>query len=444
MSMLNKLREQRDAAVAEAEALLAGEPTAEALDTVSARHEDIKNLDERIAVAEAVEARAAQIAESREASGVKPYSAAVVTREAMTYEKHGDHSFVRDMIGATLRNDRGAWERLHRHQQEATVELRNTPNRTDGQGGEFVPPLWLLNDYAEFARAARVAADLVTTQALPAGTDSINIPRITLGTATGFQSADNAATTTRNMTTATVTAPVRTITGYEDVAIQLVDQSPLAGGLDRLIFGDLSADHAFQLNAAVLGNGDGTSGGLRGLVNIGANSTDGLPVTWTETTPSAANGYKAVTQAISKIATTRFRPADAVVMSPKTWYWFVGQVDSAGRPFVVPTAAGPFNAGGVVTEGGASAGLVGTMAGIPVYLDASMPTVNTDQLPIVVARFSDSHLFESGLRTRVLPDIGSANLTVRFQVYSYVALAHRFGKSISAITGTGAVGPTGY
>jgi hypothetical protein len=45
---------------------------------------------------------------------------------------------------------------------------------------------------------------------------------------------------------------------------------------------------------------------------------------------------------------------------------------------------------------------------------------------------------------RVLPDVLSANLTVRFQVYGYAALIHRFAKSVSGISGTGAVTPSGY
>ena len=119
-------------------------------------------------------------------------------------------------------------------------------------------------------------------------------------------------------------------------------------------------------------------------------------------------------------------------------------MDSSGRPLVVPSTSQAFNAAANSNAAGASAGLVGTIAGLPVYIDASTTAVNTNQLPIIVARFSDSHLFESGLRTRVFDSPGSATLTVRFQVYSYVALAHRFGKSISAITGTGTVAPSGY
>ena len=447
MSLVSKLKEQRDGLAATAEAVLAAEDvTAEALDSVSATHEEIAALDERIATAEKVEARTAAIAESRKEAKVATFGGAVVTREAMTYDRDGKNSFVRDMIGAQLRNDRTSWERLYRHQQEVAVETRDI-SRTDGAGGDFVPPIYLINEYAEFARAARVTADLVTNMALPAGTDSINIPQITTGTLAAFQSADNTATTTRDMVSSTVTAPVRTISGYENVSIQLVEQSPLAGGLDRLVFGDLMADYALQLNTAVVGTGDGTSGTLKGLVTLGTDTTNGIPTTWTETTPTAVNGAIAIAKAISKVVTNRYKAAEAIVMHPSMWYWLASQVDGSNRPLVVPVtgASQAFNAAGTVTNPGAPAGLVGTIQGVPVFIDATVTkTYATNQSPILVGKFSDSYLFESGVKTRVLPDVLSANLTVRFQVYGYAALAHRFNKSVSAISGTGSVAPSGY
>jgi HK97 family phage major capsid protein len=447
MSLVSKLKEQRDAVAAEAEAVLAADDvTAEALDAVSEKHEEIAALDERIATAEKVEARTSAIAESRKEAGIKTFGSAVVTREAMTYDRDGKNSFVRDMIGAQLRNDRDSWDRLARHQHEVAVETRDI-SRTDGAGGDFVPPIYLINEYAEFARAARVTADLVTNMALPAGTDSINIPQITTGTLAAFQSADNTATTTRDMVSSTVTAAVRTISGYENVSIQLVEQSPLAGGLDRLVFGDLMADYALQLNTAVVGAGDGTSGTLKGLITLGADTTNGIPVTWTESTPSAPNGLIAIAKAISKVTTNRYKAAEAIVMHPSMWYWFASQVDGSSRPLVVPVtgASQAFNAAGTVTNPGAPAGLVGTIQGVPVFIDATLPkTYATNQSPILVGKFSDSYLFESGVKTRVLPDVLSSNLTVRFQVYGYAALAHRFNKSVSAISGTGTVAPSGY
>jgi HK97 family phage major capsid protein len=442
--MLEALREQRAAVAAEADSLLAGEPTTEALASVEERQSVIESLDAQISKVEATEARTAAIAESRAVVGVESYSPARVVREARTYTERGEHSFVRDMIGGTLRNDPQSWDRLHRHSTEAAIESRDV-SRTDGGIGEFVPPAWVVDSFAEFARAQRVTADLCTSMALPAGTDSINIPAITTGTQVAAQTADNAATNTRDMVTATVTAPVRTLSGYQNVSLQTVEQSPLAGGLDRLILGDLMADYALQLNTAVVSNNAGTSNGaLKGFTNLGTDTTNGIPVTWTETTPSAANGIKAIAQALSKVATNRFRESEAVVMTPQLWYWLASAVDGSGRPLVVPTAGGPMNANGVNSAAGAAAGLVGTIHGVPVYLDATLPTINTNQVPMLVGKFSDSYLFEGGVKTRVLPDVLSANLTVRFQVYGYVALAHRFAKAVSGISGTGTVSPTGF
>lgn len=448
MSLLDNLKEARAVAAAEAEALLAGEASAESLDAVEARQAEIAELDSKIEKAEALEARTASIKEARTAEGVKTFGSAVVTREAMTYDKGSDNSFVRDMINAQLRNEPAAWERLNRHSQEVAVEVRDI-SRTDTAGGDFVPPLYLINEYAEFARAARVTADLATKMALPAGTDSINIPQITTGTRAGFQAADNSSTYSpsnpRDMVTATVTAPVRTISGFENVSIQLVEQSPIAGGLDKLVFGDLMADYALQLNTAVAGNADGTSNNLKGFTALGSDSTNGIPTTWTETTPTIANGLASITKAISQVVNNRYKPVEAIVMSASTWYWMAAQVDGSSRPIIVPTGNGPFNAAGVTTAPGAPAGLVGTIYGVPVYVDATLKNaVGTNQSPILVGKFSDSYLFESGVKTRVLPDVLSANLTVRFQVYGYAALAHRFNKSVSAITGTGTVTPSGY
>lgn len=143
MSLAAKLKEQRDALVAEVETTLAAEDvSAEALDAASAKQDEIAKLDERIATADKVESRTAQIAESRKEAGVATFGGAKVTAEAMTYDKDGKNSFVRDMIGAQLRNDRTSWERLYRHQQEVALETRDI-SRTDGAGGDFVPPIYL-------------------------------------------------------------------------------------------------------------------------------------------------------------------------------------------------------------------------------------------------------------------------------------------------------------
>lgn len=437
--MLNSLREARNTAASAAEVLLATEPTTETLEAVEARHAEIKDLDVKIEAAEALEARTAVIAETRAVAGVQAFGSAVVTNEAKTYEERGDHSFAKDMVNAFVRNDVSSWERLNRHRSEVAVETRDI-SRTDTAGGEFVPPLWLTDFFAGLPRPTRVAADLMTKMALPAGTDSINIPRITTGSTVAVQTSDNAALSNTDMVTAAVTAPVQTIGGYEDVAVQLIDQSPLGGGLDRLIFADLQNDYAYKLNQQVISNNDATSGTLKGLINAASNT-----VTWTEATPTAANGILSMAKALSTLAKNRYSATEAFIMSPEHWYWFSSAVDSSNRPLVVPVAGGnqSFNSSGTVTNPAAAAGLVGYIHGVPVYVDSTIPTISSQKY-ILAGKFSDSYLFESGLRTAVFPDTKSDKLTVRFRLHSYVALAHRYPAGIAKITGTGLVPTSGF
>ncbi len=51
-------------------------------------------------------------------------------------------------------------------------EQRANPSRTPGLGGEFVPPLWLIEDFIPFPRAGRTVAPLCRNMELPAGTRS--------------------------------------------------------------------------------------------------------------------------------------------------------------------------------------------------------------------------------------------------------------------------------
>lgn len=362
-----------------------------------------------------------------------------VKSNEMTYRQGGEHSYFKDLAlsAAPGRFDGEARARLVRHAEEVAVETRTNMSRTDGQGGEFTPPLWLLNQYVSLARAGRVSADLSSKYELPAGTDSINLPKISTGSAVAAQT-DNSAATNVDMTTATVTAPVNTYAGQQLFALSLLEQSPI--NFDQVVFADLIAAHAQAIGSAVVG-GAGTSGAHTGiLTNTGTNT-----ITYTATTPTGAGVYAAIAQGISNVAKNRFLPPDAVVMNPSRWYWLVAQVDSNGRPLVVPTAAGPWNAAGVVDEVRAE-GMVGTIAGVPVYLDPNIgSTYSTNQDRVIVARFSDLALFEGPLRSRVLFETDANTLQVRLQVYSYSAFtSYRRSNAISVCSGTGFAAPSGY
>ena len=442
MSASEKLIEQRDALVLEASTALAGEPTQEANALAESRMAEVEALEGRIATAKKVEERTKAIEESRTTAGVSSFTTASVSvgKEPRTYDRDLRNSWAKDLMMNHLYNDSESRDRLARHAKEERVENR-AMSTTATAGGEFAPPAYLLADYAEFARASRVVANLVTNEVLPEGVPSIKIPQITTGTKTAFQGGNNATATTRDEVTAYVTAPAQTISGYNDVSIQLIEQSPV--NLDAMIFGDLTADYALTLNTGVSGNTDGTANNLLGLTYQGI--TNGTLITWTETTPSQTGFIGAMGKGLSAIANLRFKDAEAIVMSPSTWYYLSSLVDTTGRPvFAAPSTA--WNP--LLTTGnlGKVSGLVGIYgAGVPVFVDATIPkTVNTNQAPILIGKFSDSYLYESAQKAGIFPDVGSANLTVRYRLYGYVAFANRFAKSLAAVTGTGTAVQAGF
>jgi len=173
-----------------------------------------------------------------------------VNSEARTYEQGNGRSYLQDLAKSQISGDPEARARLDRHAAEVRIdpEYRDL-NRTDTSGGYFVPPIWL-NEYVELARAGRPTANLVTNLPLPPGTDSINIPKVSTGTATAIQAADNSAVQETDLADTSVQANVKTIAGQQDLAIQLMEQSPF--NFDQVVFADLAADYATKVNVQVL------------------------------------------------------------------------------------------------------------------------------------------------------------------------------------------------
>jgi len=407
---------------------------------VKAKDEELRALDERISELSDEAERSRTVTEG--AAAVKRARARVETvTEARTYERGNGRSYLQDLARVQLNMDAdgGARERLQRHAQDvATGQEYRDLNRTDGNGGYFVPPLWLMSQYVDLARAGRAYANVVNQQPLPPGTDSINIPKVATGTATAVQTADNAAVQETDLTDTFINAPVRTIAGQQDVAIQLLDQSPVS--FDEVIFRDLVADHATKTDLQVI-SGSGSSGQVTGVRGTSGITT----ITYTDATPTVAKLYSKIADAVQRVHTLRFMAPTVIVMHPRRWAYLLAAADSNGRPLVVPEAGNPQNA--IATLGSvASQQIVGQMHGLPVVTDPSMPTAlgaGTNEDVVHVLRASDILLYESGLRSRVLPDVGSGTLTVRLQVYGYLAFtAARYPASVVEVTGTGLVAPT--
>lgn len=407
---------------------------------VKAKDEELRAFDERISELSDEAERSRTVTEG--AAAVKRARARVETvAEARTYERGNGRSYLQDLARVQLNMDADgqARERLQRHAQDVSTgpEYRDL-NRTDGTGGYAVPPLWLMSQYVELARAGRAYANVVNNQPLPGGTDSINIPKVATGTGTAVQTADNGVVQETDLTDTFINAPVRTIAGQQDVAIQLLDQSPVS--FDEVIFRDLVADYATKTDLQII-SGSGLSGQVTGV-----RATSGITtVTYTDATPTVAKLYSKIADAVQRVHTLRFMAPTVIVMHPRRWAYLLAASDGNGRPLVVPDAGNPQNAVATLGTVG-SQQIVGQMHGLPVVTDPSMPTnlgAGTNEDVVHVLRASDILLYESGIRSRVLPDVGSGNLTVRLQVYGYLAFtAARYPASIVEIGGTGLVSPT--
>lgn len=396
-----------------------------------------------------------------------------ITSEPMTYQRGSRESYFLDLARSQLRGDADSTARLHRHGREMDVELprrdqvraerahrgldgiadrerwsdeqraqvfeqRVAPNTTDGQGGYFVPPLWLVDQYINLTRFGRVTANLCQQFPLPAGTDSVNIPRVTQGTRTDVQ-VEGGAVASQDLTDDFVTAKVRTIAGQEDTSMQVLDQSPI--GFDQVIFQDLIADYNMRLNLKALsGSGVGEHLGILNVSGINA-------ITYTDASPTLPEMYVPVAQAASKVFTGRKLAATAGVFYPPTWYWATSQQDTTGRPLIVPPQVG-FNPLGN-QQGLAEEGPAGMLSmGVPAWLDGSMPAnlgAGANETRAIIARYADLFLWEGSLRSRVLQEVLSGTLQVRFQVFSYSAfMPNRRPTSISVISGTGMIPASGF
>ena len=481
---LTKLTEDERTAYAEAERQF--------LVDVEARDNEITELDARIKSEEAIEKRRAEAAAHAPLiSGIK---------EPATYRKDNtqEASWLHDMAvvydSRTVGSLRGAnptasRERLSRHGKEmdellpkraaererraleiieqgiparerrsfhgeiferggrvaSGTEARVNPNITFGQGGEFVPPLWLEQDFIPYLRAGRVASNLVRQVPLPEGTDSINLPKVSTPTLVGVQNANNVPVVSQDIQTTSVATGVKTLAGQEDVAIQLLELSP--GGIsERMITEDLMAAYNLCLDQQVVvgtGPSTGTTGGLLGLYP--ASNWSALSVTNTQATPTGPTTFQTFGVQASQIAQNRYNNTNIqFLVHPRRGYAYVTSLDGASsKPFVESAGFYPFQPG-AVEETDVAEGLIARLPfGPGIYISNNVPTTaNTNQDPFIAFKTDDVWLFEGDMRVRVLQEVLSGTLQVRFQAYNYVGMIVRYGGSIAIATGTGCAPPT--
>lgn len=371
---------------------------------------------------------------------------AVVRSEPTVYgstraaAERNTYSYVRDhtAVALGLNGARGAAERLERHANEMSKRAGDTG---DTAGGTFVPPLWVLSEFVGIQRAGRATADLARQMVLPSGTDSINIPTLTTGTVTDVQATENSAATTRDLVSSSTTADVTTVAGTYDFSLQLLEQSALSGGWDSLVYGDLLADYNRKLDTLVL---DGTAANNQppGIYKVAGTTVYASSLS---STSAQAQIYAGVADAINRVSTTRYGIPEVIVMHPRRWFWLVSRLDSNNRPFIVPDAQAGQNmlaSFGITTH----QGVVGTMLGLPVVIDANVSTsAGTSEDRIAVWKASDAILMEGTPKFEVFRSVLGATtdtLTARARFYNYAAFNSRYTTATAVVGGTALSAPT--
>lgn len=416
---------------------------AEAIDTMAeavaaltdpAEGSDVDALEARCAEAEVEVERRSKIIERleriEEARAKSPVltddaepRSIVVTKDEPVYRPDAKVSFFRDLI--VSRNDREAAERLYRHQQQA-MESRDVSSASNG----YVPPVYLSQYEAGYARPGRPFADALPKAALPATGTSFTLPKLSGGAAVAAQT-DGGSVQETDPTTTTVTTYVRTIAGQVDMSQQAMDRTDPS--FDAVVFRDLLNAYDAELDRQTL-VGSASSNEHVGIANVSSINT----VTYTSSTPTAAEALPKIYAAISAVASNRHMYPTHIVMHPRRAAFF-----AAG----LSTSSALFNQGGLSTEqvGTQNGGVVGTIAGLPVIIDSNLPVTggsSTNQDDIYVVHMPDLVLMEGALQTRVMEQPLSDTLEVRVQLFGYSAFAGaRFEKGICKISGTGLVTP---
>lgn len=433
----NALWERRDAIdarlneiaeAADAESRSMTEPESTEVESLVAERRSVTTEASEIDSLNLVEARALAARAETARINAETRSGVTVNEQANPVYRKGDASvsYFRDMFTSRFQGDRAAGERLIRSQETRAGDMTTVA----GAGGEFAPPLWLVEDFVAKARAGRPTADAVNKQVLPSGVSSINLPAVSTGAAVGAQSTQNTALTDTPMTTSSVTGTIATIGGKQIVSMQLLQQSGIP--FDQVILSDLARAYATQIDTAVLTAISGLSG---------SNA-----VTVTATTPTGATSlYSGLANAIQLIQTNRFESPDTVVMHPRRWASLLGAVDTANRPLVVP--GGPaFNELAQPGDGVPFQSVVGTIMGLRVITDASVTTAkgaSTNQDEVYVFNSQDLWLYESPLQSQSFDATYADQASILFRVLGYYSfIPNRYPKAVAVLGGAGLVPPT--
>lgn len=342
----------------------------------------------------------------------------------------GTRSYFLDLYDSEVRHDAGARARLDTFQAESRAV-------GTGAGGGLVIPNYLTDLIAPVIRAGRPFASSCQHEELPDAGVSITIPQGTVGTTTASQVTENSAVSDTDAAWQPLTVPIVTIAGQADLSRQLLERAP---GVDQVVTSDLALSYAAELDRQTL-SGSGASGQMLGVLNT-AGAAQATAFT---AAVNVQTFWQKIAGAIAAVSAARQLPPTHIAMSPRRLAWLLGQVDSQGRPLVVPGTTNVNGMGNAPTFGTDGAtGMV--FAGLEVVQDSNIPTSvgSGPEDVVIVYRAADLLLWEhgDGTPTGVRYDQTLAGqLTSKIVLYGYVAFtANRYPQAVAKVGGNSAAG----
>jgi hypothetical protein len=356
------------------------------------------------------------------------------TREPLAYRLGGPSYFL-DLYAAEKGNTQ-ARERLERHGRQmddlarhasrrelqgAEYETRINPSTEVGHGGEFAPPLWLIQQFATARRPGQILQQLIPTFDLPKGVSSVSLPRVVTGNTVDvdvpLSPVDSSAVTTE-----AVSSPAVVFSGNSDWPIQALEQSPTGAHLDWAMFKDMSESSDFNIERQLV-FGDGKGGEFYGLIELPGTNT----IEYLSPSPSGVDMIPEIGKILAQVGVKRRRPPTALLMNTSRFYWLVTSEDNSNRPLEFA------NKGFVQLE---------------VHLDDAIPNTfgaSKEQDAIFACRPDDMIFMDTPPVTAVQTDVLSGTLEVRFQLHRTVAaLVGRYPTGISKLIGTGMTVQEGF
>lgn len=454
---MDELREQYNAKVAEAEAILdtataekrglTADETAQhdalvdearALRKLAARRDELsKERDEVMPELRAVRDAVEGGGEQRDAGG---RIEKVAQRDPGHYSKRSELSWFVDFAQAD-RGDQRAIERMNEQRaHNDTLDKTRDLYIASTTGQELAPPLYLQDLFVEARVAAAVTANLCNNLPLPPAGRSVTVPKQTGSAAVGIQTeaATLTALTETDATFGDETQSIYEIAGVQDLSNFLVDRS--TPGADMIIMRNLAKQLAAKCDYYVLhGDNTGEPQGILGATGVNA-------VTYTATTPTFAEGQAKVADAIQQIHSGWFETPDAIVMHPRRWAKWLTERDSDGRlqGGAAAMVINPMAVGSIASA--AEGGPVGILHGVPVYLDANILTTSgagTNQDSIFVFRRDQALLWTGDLKLEIDRSINFKTSGVAVRARQYMAfMVEHAPEAFGTVGGTGLVAPT--